>query len=85
MRSIRASGKAYGSPPIRTRRARITDIVIGRVGLARVNRMLDSLGYRETRLRMTVGQTFRAVWELLDPKYASLTDREVYERGSPGE
>lgn len=62
-----------------------TDIVIGKVGLARVNRMLDSSGYRETRLRMTVGQTFRAVWELLDPKYASLTDREVYERGSPGD
>jgi beta-lactamase class A len=35
-----------------------TDIMIGKVGLARVNRMLDSLGYRETRLRMTVGQTF---------------------------
>jgi len=33
-----------------------TDIMIGRVGLARVNRLLDSLGYRETRLRMTVGQ-----------------------------
>ena len=62
-----------------------TDIMIGKVGLARVNRMLDSLGYRETRLRMTVGQIFRAVWEALDPKYASLTDREVYERGSPND
>jgi len=38
-----------------------TDIMIGKVGLARVNRMLDSLGYRETRLRMTVGEVFRAV------------------------
>lgn len=37
-----------------------TDIMIGKVGLARVNRMLDSLGYRETRLRMTVGDVFRA-------------------------
>src|SRR5205823_11763940 len=62
-----------------------TDIVIGRVGLARVNRLLDSLGYGETRLRMTVAQTFRAVWEQLDPKYAALTDREVYERGSPSD
>lgn len=62
-----------------------TDIMIGKVGLPRVNRMLDSLGYRETRLRMTVGQTFRAVWEALDPKYASLTDREVFERGSPND
>jgi beta-lactamase class A len=62
-----------------------TDIMIGKVGLARVNRMLDSLGYRDTRLRMSVSQTFRAVWEALDPKYASLTDREVFEKGSPND
>jgi beta-lactamase class A len=62
-----------------------TDIVIGKVGLARVNRMLDSLGYRETRLRMTVGRAFRAVWESADPKHASLTDREVFERGFPSD
>src|SRR5439155_19888421 len=37
-----------------------TDIMIAKVGLARVNHMLDSLGYRETRLRMTVGDVFRA-------------------------
>lgn len=62
-----------------------TDIMINKVGLARVNHMLDSLGYRETRLRMTVGQTFRAVWEAQDPKNASMTDREVFERGSPND
>jgi beta-lactamase class A len=62
-----------------------TDIMIGKVGLARVNHMLDSLGYRDTRLRMSVGQTFRAVWEALDPKYAAMTDREVFERGSPND
>jgi len=62
-----------------------TDIMINKVGLARVNHMLDSLGYRDTRLRMTVGQTFRAVWEALDPKYSSMTDREVFERGSPND
>jgi beta-lactamase class A len=62
-----------------------TDLVIGRVGLARVNRMLDSLGFRHTRLRMTVGQTFRAVWETADRKHASLTDREVFERGFPSD
>jgi beta-lactamase class A len=62
-----------------------TDIMIAKVGLPRVNRMLDSLGYRDTRLRMSVGQTFRAVWEALDPKYSSMTDREVYERGSPND
>jgi beta-lactamase class A len=37
-----------------------TDIMIAKVGLDRVNRMLDSLGYRDTRLRMTVGDVFRA-------------------------
>ena len=62
-----------------------TDIMIGRVGLARVNQLLDSLGYRETRLRTTVGQAFRGVWMMADPKYASLTDREVFERGFPGD
>jgi beta-lactamase class A len=37
-----------------------TDIMIAKVGLARVNQFLDSLGYRETRLRMTVADVFRA-------------------------
>jgi beta-lactamase class A len=60
-----------------------TDILIAKVGLDRVNRLLDSLGYRETRLRMTIGQLFRGVWEQVDPKYARLTDLEVYERGFP--
>jgi beta-lactamase class A len=62
-----------------------TDIMIGKVGLARVNRMLDSLGYRNTRLQSTVGQAFRGLFEALDPKYASMTDREVFERGSPND
>jgi len=62
-----------------------TDIMIGKVGLARVNRLLDSLGYRETRLQATVGQTFRGLWELADPKNAAMTDREVFERGSPSD
>jgi beta-lactamase class A len=62
-----------------------TDIMIAKVGLPRVNRMLDSLGYRDTRLRMSIGQTFRAVWEALDPKYSSMTDREVFDRGSPND
>jgi len=62
-----------------------TDIMIGRVGLARVNQMLDSLGYRETRLQTTVGQAFRGVWMMADPKYESLTDREVFERGFPND
>jgi beta-lactamase class A len=60
-----------------------TDILIARVGLDRVNRMLDSLGYRETRLRMPIGQLFRGVWEQQDPQYRTLTDRQVFERGFP--
>jgi beta-lactamase class A len=62
-----------------------TDIMIARLGLDRVNRMLDSLGYRETRLRMPVGRLFRSVWEQVDPKHASMSDREVFERGFPGD
>ena len=62
-----------------------TDVMIARLGLDRVNRMLDSLGYRETRLRMPVGRLFRAVWEQVDPKHAALTDRQVFERGFPGD
>ena len=60
-----------------------TDILIARLGLERVNQMLDALRYRETRLRMTIGQLFRGVWEQLDPKNASLSEREVFERGFP--
>jgi beta-lactamase class A len=35
-----------------------TDIMIAKVGRVRVNRLLDSLGYRQTRLQGTVGQAF---------------------------
>ncbi|HKO29063.1 MAG TPA: serine hydrolase [Solirubrobacteraceae bacterium] len=60
-----------------------TDIMIAKVGRERVNRMLDSLGYCQTRLRETIGDLFRATWIRTDPKYASLTDREVYDKGFP--
>ncbi len=62
-----------------------TDVLIGKVGLRRVNELLDSLGYRETRLRMTIGELFRGVWAQFDPQYARLTDREVFERGFPSD
>jgi beta-lactamase class A len=62
-----------------------TDIMIAKVGKDRVNRLLDSLGYRDTRLRMSVGETFRQVFVAADPKYASLTDREVFQRGFPND
>ena len=62
-----------------------TDILINRLGLERVNAMLAELGYRETRLRATTGALFRGVWEQLDSAHARLRDREVYQRGFPGD
>jgi beta-lactamase class A len=62
-----------------------TDIMIKRVGRGRVNRLLDSLGYRQTRLNATTGDLFRAVWVQTDPKFASMTDREVFTRGFPND
>lgn len=43
-----------------------TDMLIAKLGLERVNRLLDSLGYRDTRLQMRIGQLFRGVWEQVD-------------------
>jgi beta-lactamase class A len=60
-----------------------TDLLITRLGLERVNQMLETMGYKETRLRMTIGQLFRGVWEQLDAKNAALSDRDVFERGFP--
>ncbi len=60
-----------------------TDLLIARLGLERVNQMLEAMQYKETRLRMTIGQLFRGVWEQLDAKNASLSDRQVFERGFP--
>ena len=62
-----------------------TDIMIAKVGLPRVNRLLDSLGYKDTRLQSTVGQAFRGLWEALDPKYSTMSDRDVFDKGSPGD
>jgi beta-lactamase class A len=60
-----------------------SDILIGRVGRDRVNHLLDSLGYRETRLRMRIGDLFRGVWVQLDSANVRLTDRQVFDRGFP--
>lgn len=54
-----------------------TDVVIKRLGLGRVNTMLEELGFEQTRLRATTGELFRAVLELADSSSASLSDREV--------
>jgi beta-lactamase class A len=60
-----------------------TDIALGRVGLARVNGLLAQLGYQQTRLNMTTADLFRRLFVLADPKYSTLTDRELYELGVP--
>jgi beta-lactamase class A len=60
-----------------------TDILIAKVGRDRVNRMLDSLGYKQTLLLTTTGRLFRAVWEAADTANAALSDREVFDRGFP--
>lgn len=62
-----------------------TDIMLERVGLERVNGMLDEFGFVETRVQASTGTLFRRVWELLDPAFETLTDREVYERGFPSD
>jgi beta-lactamase class A len=60
-----------------------TDIMIRTVGLARVNETLEGWRYRDTRLRMTTGDLFKEVWVRWDSSLASLTNRQVYERGFP--
>ncbi|MCC6771026.1 MAG: serine hydrolase [Gemmatimonadaceae bacterium] len=62
-----------------------TDIMIGVVGRDRVNAMLAELGFKETRLLRTTGDLFREVWIAADAKNRSMTDREVYTRGFPGD
>jgi len=60
-----------------------TDILINKVGRERVNQTLAQFGFKETRLKATTGDLFREVWVRLDPKNASLTDRQVFEKGFP--
>lgn len=62
-----------------------TDIMIRTVGRDRVNAMLAELGFTETRLLRTTGDLFREVWIDADRKNASMSDREVYEKGFPGD
>ena len=62
-----------------------TDLLIAKVGLDRVNATLASFGFTQTRLQRTTGDLFREVWIRSDPKFASLTDREVFERGFPND
>jgi beta-lactamase class A len=60
-----------------------TDIMIGKVGLDRVNAMLREMGYANTRLLMTTGDLFREVWVMADPNNRSMSHRDIFERGFP--
>jgi beta-lactamase class A len=60
-----------------------TDLLIARLGLDRVNALLEEAGFRETRLLRTTGELFRRVWELADPENASLSHAEVFDKGFP--
>ena len=62
-----------------------TDMVIEAVGLDRVNTLLESEGYVDTRLKATTGDLFRAVWVLADPANGSMSDLDVFQRGFPGD
>jgi beta-lactamase class A len=62
-----------------------TDIMIRTLGRDRVNAMLAELGFKETRLLRSTGELFREVWIAADRRHASMTDREVFERGSPND
>jgi beta-lactamase class A len=60
-----------------------TDIMIAKVGgVARVNEFLKQQGFQTLRLNFTVGEVFRRRYELLDPKYKSLSMEDVYALGS---
>jgi beta-lactamase class A len=62
-----------------------TDIMIRTVGRERVNAMLAEFGFKETRLLRSTGELFREVWIAADRAHASMTDREVFQRGSPSD
>lgn len=62
-----------------------TDMVIDLVGMDRVNDMLAANGYEQTRLKHTTHRLFLETWIRTDPANASLTEREVFERGFPSD
>lgn len=62
-----------------------TDMLLERVGIDRVNDLLASAGYRETRVKHTTARLFHETWVRTDPAHAGLTPREVFERGFPSD
>lgn len=61
-----------------------TDMVVERVGIDRVNRTLDTLGYEQTRLRMTTGDVFHRLWIREDSAFADSSRSSLMARGTPG-
>jgi beta-lactamase class A len=56
-----------------------TDIMIAKVGgVAKVNEFLKESGFATTRLVQTTYELFRRTYEVLDPKYKSLTPEDVF-------
>ena len=62
-----------------------TDMVIDLVGMERVNEMLAVNGYEQTRLKHTTHRLFLETWIRTDAAFASLSEREVFERGFPAD
>ena len=62
-----------------------TDMVIDLVGMERVNEMLAANGYEQTRLKHTTHRLFLETWIRTDPAHATLSEREVFERGFPSD
>ena len=62
-----------------------TDMVIDLVGMERVNDMFATSGYEQTRLKHTTHRLFLETWIRAEPANSSLTEREVFERGFPGD
>ena len=60
-----------------------TDLMIAKVGgVARVNQWLGENGYKNLRLNQTAYELFRRRYELVDPKYKSLTPEQVFGLGT---
>ena len=55
-----------------------TELLIVKLGFDRINAMLRELGFRETRLVMSLSQFFRNVAVAIAPERASLTDAQIF-------
>ena len=60
-----------------------TDISLAKVGRTRLNDRLAQAGFAETRMNLTTAALAKAFFVLADPKFESLTDREVFELQFP--